>query len=179
MSVGRLEEVKGHDVLVEAFARVQDRVPDAQLLIVGDGSRRGALQDMVADLGVGESVRFEGGLDPGAVRDRLREADVFALPSRSEGLSNALLEALATGVPAVASGVGGIPEVLGQGGGVMVPPEDAAALAGALADLLADRDRRRALAREARDNAAKWSWDATAAAFERVAWDAMQRRKGD
>lgn len=169
VSVGRLEHVKGHDVLVSAFAKARARVPDARLLLVGGGSKRPRLQAQVDGLGLAEAVDFVGSLDPVAVRDQLRQADVFALPSRSEGLSNALLEALATGVPAVASRTGGIPEVLGRGGGMMVPPGDVDALADALVETLAHPGFRRDLAVEARKNALQWSWDSAAAAFERAA----------
>ena len=172
VSVGRLEHVKGHDTLVSAFARVRQQVAEARLVVVGGGSRLPQLREQADRLGLAQAVGFAGSLGVEAVRDRLRQADVFVLPSRSEGLSNALLEALATGLPVVASRVGGIPEVLGRGGGVMVPPEDPDALADALADLLVHPDKRRALADDARRNALAWSWDATAAAFERVALDA-------
>ena len=174
ISVGRLEHVKGHDVLLSAFPQVLSRVPDARLVVVGDGSRAHALHDRAADLGVSGAVEFAGRLGPGAVRDRLRRAAVFALPSRSEGLSNALLEAMATGVPAVASETGGIPEVVGRGGGVMVPPEDPPALADAVVELLVDPARRAELGEDARRNALGWSWDATAAAFERVAFRSLE-----
>lgn len=174
VSVGRLEWVKGHDVLIEAFARLRARVPEARLLIIGDGSERGALEDRAFALGLGAAVEFAGALEPVAVRERLRAADVFVLPSRSEGLSNALLEALGTGLPAVASEVGGVPEVMAGGGGILVQPEDPVVLADTLADLLIDPAKRHVLGTAARINALAWSWEAAAVKFERAAFEAMK-----
>jgi len=140
VSVGRLQHVKGHDVLIDAFAHVLKSVPDARLTLIGDGPERSVLMEQATQLGLETAIDFTGALGPAEIRERLRSATVFALPSRSEGLPVALLEALATGTPAVASSVGGIPNVLANGGGYTVPPEDPQALADTLTALLTDSE---------------------------------------
>jgi glycosyltransferase involved in cell wall biosynthesis len=128
---------KGVDVLLEAFALLP---PDAcgALWIAGDGPERAALEAAAARLGIAEHVHFLG--RRGDVPDLLEACDVFVLPSRQEGLGVAALEAMARGRPVVASAVGGLAEiVIPERTGLLVPPEDAAALASALARLCADR----------------------------------------
>jgi len=136
LSVGRLHPVKGHDVLVSAFRAVVDRVPDARLVIVGEGHLRGALADRVGELNLSDHVQLDGQRGAADVRGWMSRALVYVLPSRSEGLPLSLLEAMAAGVPVVASRVGGVPEVLSDNTGLMVPPEDACALAEAIAGIL-------------------------------------------
>lgn len=177
ISVGRLEHVKGHDVLINAMQPLREAIPDVRLILVGDGSRRQKLVEQVHALGLDRNVVFPGALTQADVRRRLRESTVFCLPSRSEGLSNALLEALSTGVPAVASDVGGIPEVLAGGGGTTVAAEDPHALASALAALIRDADAREQAARAARENACSWSWAAAAESFERAVYQAIDARQ--
>lgn len=166
LTVGRLLPVKGHDVLLRAFAEVRTRVPQARLVIVGDGTLRAELHVMVKELGLGEAVEFVGDIDAAGVRAQLGRSRVFALPSRSEGLPLALLEAMAAGVPAVASRVGGIPEVLLPGTGLMVPPEDHAALAEALAALLLDPQLAADLGERGRERASHFSAAVADAAYE-------------
>jgi L-malate glycosyltransferase len=147
-SVGRLEWRKGHDVLLAAAERLRGR--RAQVLLVGDGPLAEELGRRAAALGVASDVRFTGTLDD--VRPALAAMDVFVLPSREEGMSNALMEAMAAGRPIVASDVGGNGEVLDGGQlGVLVPPDDALALADAVGALLDDGPRAAALATAARD----------------------------
>lgn len=135
VAVGRLEAVKGPDVLLDAFARLAPQVPDARLCLIGDGSQAGALRAQAQRLGIADCVEFTGSLAPEAIRDRLRDAAAYVLPSRSEGMPVALLEAMACGRACVASSVGGVPEV-GAGAALLVPPEDPAALAAAMRDVL-------------------------------------------
>jgi glycosyltransferase involved in cell wall biosynthesis len=134
-TVGRLEPRKGQDVLVDAAAELARAGVRAQLLIVGDGPSSEALRARAQ--ATGADVRFTGTLDD--VRPALAAMDVFALPSREEGMSNALMEALAAAVPVVATAVGGNAEVLDGGRlGRLVPPDDAAALVRAVTALLDD-----------------------------------------
>ncbi|HEX9050135.1 MAG TPA: glycosyltransferase family 4 protein [Anaeromyxobacter sp.] len=146
---GRLSPEKGADVLLEAWARMPRS--GATLCVVGDGPARPSLEALAARLGLRGSVRFEG--SAGDVGPWLRSADAFALPSRTEGLSLALLEAMASGLAVVATDVGAAREATGPGGAVVVPPERPDALAEALAAVLADPARAAALGRAARSRA--------------------------
>jgi sugar transferase (PEP-CTERM/EpsH1 system associated) len=147
--VARLAPVKNQPLLVDALARVRERVPEAQLVIVGDGPEREALQAHIQARGLEESVHLAG--EARDVPAILREFDVFALPSKAEGTSMSVLEAMASGIPVVASAVGGTPDLLDHGRcGVLVEPNDVDALAVALADVLLAPDRRRVLAAAAR-----------------------------
>lgn len=140
--VGALEPTKAVDVLIASWPEILRRIPDAELVIAGDGSLRDSLADAAARLGVAPSVRFLGALSRPAVARLLDDSSLLVLPSRSEGLGRVVMEAHARGRPAVGTRVGGIPEQIEDGvTGVLVPPEDSAALADAVAGLLADRDR--------------------------------------
>ena len=132
--VGRLSREKGPDVLLDALARISGLPWTAS--VVGDGPEGHALRRRAARQGIGERVRWHGAV-PGA--GALHAAfDLFVLSSRTEGTPMALLEAAAAGVPVVASAVGGVPHVLGGGEARLVPPDDPAALASAIAAVLAD-----------------------------------------
>jgi glycosyltransferase involved in cell wall biosynthesis len=127
---GRLEPDKGPDVLVEALARMHDRVP---AFILGDGGLRDSLQRRARAL----DVTFTGWQsEPGRW---IAGAGVFAAPSRDDAWSQSVVLAMALGTPVVAAAVAGLPEVLGGGRGVLVPPEDPDALAAAITDVLAGR----------------------------------------
>lgn len=165
IAVGRLEPVKGLDVLLEALGRLRRRHAGARLVVVGGGAERPALEAEARRLGVAEAVTFTGHLGREAVRDLLGQASVYALPSRSEGMPLALLEGMAAGLPAVATAVGGVPEVLTPDCGRMVPPDDAEALAEALAAVL-DHPDRAAMGEAARRRAAGFSATAGDAAYE-------------
>ncbi|MGV1098214.1 glycosyltransferase [Thiovibrio sp. JS02] len=139
VSVGRFSPEKGMDILLEAFVLLVREVKDVHLLLVGDGQERPALEAQVARLGLGGRVHFAGYSEtPG---DYVAEADVLVLPSRSEGIPNAVLEAMAMGKPVVATAVGGVPEVIEDGvSGRLVEAEQPAPLAQALAEVLTDRE---------------------------------------
>jgi glycosyltransferase involved in cell wall biosynthesis len=138
--VGRLTFQKGVDVLLTAWRGVQDRLPElqrARLVIVGAGPGRAQLECLTASLGIADSVMFVG--EQSDVAAWLRTSDVAVLPSRWEGMSNALLEAMASGLPCVATRVSGSEEVIQHSvNGLLVEPEDHVALAGALSTLLLD-----------------------------------------
>lgn len=155
--VGRLAQEKGTPLLAAAWPRVTD----AQLLVAGDGPDRHLVESL-------PGVRIDGVVTD--VRPYYAAADVFVLPSESEGISNALLEAMANGVAVVATAVGGNRQVIAnETVGVLVPPLDAEALAGAVNELLRDPVRARRLGGAARDHVrANWSFDAMVDAYERL-----------
>lgn len=138
-TVGRLQPVKDHALLLRAFAKVRMQVPEAVLAIVGDGPLRSALEAQAEQAGLSDAVRFLG--DRHDVPRLLTGMDVFALSSASEGYSIALLEACAAGLPIVATDVGGNREIVRDGiNGRLVPAADVAALATALIALLRGGD---------------------------------------
>jgi glycosyltransferase involved in cell wall biosynthesis len=150
-TVGRLEERKRQDHLLVAaramHARANGNAP--QLLLVGDGPLRGQLERQAADLGLAPAVHFAGAVAD--VRTALAAMDVFVLPSGAEGMSNALLEAMAAARPVVATAVGGTREVLEDGRtGILVPPGDVTALAGQVLGLLGNPARSESLGAAAR-----------------------------
>jgi glycosyltransferase involved in cell wall biosynthesis len=161
--VGRLEPVKGSDVLLRAWSRLVGQNPARSLLLalVGDGSERDRLIRLSQELDIASSVRFVGLSD--RVIDWLHGADLFVLPSRSEGLSNALLEAMSCGLPTVATAVGGTPEVIEDGtNGLLVPANDDGALADALLCLIENPDLARRLGNAARKTiGGRYSMEAT------------------
>lgn len=149
-TVGRMEEQKGHAVLLDAFARLLRHVPDVpgaslRLLVVGDGRLKSATEGQAARLGIADACRFPGSIKD--LADTYRAIDIFVMPSLWEGLSLAMLEAMAAGLPMIATDVGGARDVLGDGlRGLLVPARDAEALAMAMRELLVDAARRIAMA---------------------------------
>lgn len=147
-TVGNISAVKGTDVLVRALPAVVSRYPEARCVIVGadDRNLRPSLESLAGSLGVAGNILFAGPLpDPRPVVSLM---DVFILPSRLEGYGLVLLEAMSYGRPVVASRVGGVTDIIGgEEFGVLVPPDDPAALGKAVADLLGDPERRRGMGR--------------------------------
>ena len=143
--VGRLEPVKGPDLLLDAFSRIHAEVPSARLCFAGEGSLRRRLEQQVAELGLDGVVRLLG--ESRHVPELMAACDLLVMPSRGEGMPTVLLEALAAGVAVVATRVGAIPDVT-QGGAfaALVPPGDPSALAESCVQLLRDPAGRAALA---------------------------------
>jgi len=152
--VANLIHYKGHRYLIEAWVEVCRVVPGAVCVLVGEGPVRAALERASSDLGLRESIRFLGTRhDVPAV---VAAADLLVHPSLEEGFSNAILEAMAAGKAVVATRVGGNPEAVLDGRtGVLVPPADPRALAGAVIDLLSDSGKRAAMGAAGRRRAAE------------------------
>jgi glycosyltransferase involved in cell wall biosynthesis len=151
--VGTLHEVKGQRFLVDAAAILVERGVDVAVTFIGDGPDRAALEARVAELGLGSRVIFAGQRRRAEVLERLAATDVLVAPSvptaegKREGLPVVLIEALAAGVPAVASDLSGIPEIVETDvTGILVPPGDASAIADALERLARDPELRARLA---------------------------------
>ncbi|MFN2114728.1 MAG: glycosyltransferase family 4 protein [Anaerolineae bacterium] len=144
LTVGRLTEQKGLDDLLSALVTVREARPDARLLIAGDGPDRESLEQQARGQGLGGTVTFLGYRDD--VPSLLAASDVFALASRAEGLPMALLEAMALGVPAAVTAVGGVPDVVRDGvTGLLVPPGDPDALAHRVLELIGDAEMARSI----------------------------------
>ena len=165
MHIARFHPVKDHRTLVQGFARMAADVPGVDLVLVGDGPERGAIEGLVADLGVKDRVHFLG-----VRRDVpvvLRAADVFTLPSLSEGASITLMEAMAAGVPSVATDVGGMPEIMRHGvDGLLVPRQDPPKLGEAFKTLASDEALRARMGAAAKTRAeAEYRLDQTVARY--------------
>jgi glycosyltransferase involved in cell wall biosynthesis len=141
VTVGSLEQLyKAPDVLIDAVAECLREGMDIELAIIGDGKHRTELETHAKAVGLARHVRFLGQLTAGnAVRAQLDRADLFVLPSRTEGLPRAMVEAMARGLPCVGSTMGGIPELLAPED--MVPPGDVAALAQKIREVVSDTGR--------------------------------------
>ncbi|TAL50350.1 glycosyltransferase family 1 protein [Patescibacteria group bacterium] len=150
--IGRLAPPKNPFLLMEAFARLDRALQEqTRITIIGDGPDRGKLEELIQTLKLQTHIELAGSLPREHVLARLREeADLFVLLSRWEGFPYSILEAMAAGVPVIASRVGGIPEMLEHGGGILLKHEDAETLARALTLLIQDETYRVFLASQAR-----------------------------
>lgn len=179
--VGRLDRIKGQDLLLEALPAIRRAFPGTRLLLVGDGPDREALAARAERLGIADAVEFAGAVDD--VRPLLARAALFVLPSRSEGISLALLEAMATALPVVATDVGGNREVIDTPQvGILVAADDPVALASAIVGLLADPAAASAMGGAARAAVAQRfsssrTVDGYAAIYRRARVDAAQRTR--
>jgi glycosyltransferase involved in cell wall biosynthesis len=162
ISLGVVHPRKGHHLAIRAFAEVARAVPEARLLIVGslaDPAYRDELVRTAAGLGLSDRVEFHIGVSRDEVLAALRRARVFALHSQEESQGIALCEAMAVGLPIVATRVGGIPDVIGaSGAGLLVEYGDVAAMAGHLIRLLGDDDLHRTMATAALERAGDFAW---------------------
>jgi glycosyltransferase involved in cell wall biosynthesis len=157
VTVGNIRRVKGHDVFVRAAAIVAREFPSARFVVGGevlDPAYYEELQALVRELQLGDRFTFAGGISD--LRAFLRDADLFVLPSRSEGFSNAIVEAMAAALPVVATDVGGNAEAVLDGvTGRIVPPEDSEALAAAMRAMLADAEKAKAMGQAGRQRVAE------------------------
>jgi glycosyltransferase involved in cell wall biosynthesis len=151
-SVGNVRHVKGHDVFIRAAAIVAQRFPQVRFSVAGEVLEPEYFEELrrlVETLELTDRFRFEGGVTN--LPQFLAGADIFVLPSRSEGFSNAVIEAMAASLPVVATRVGGNPEAVEDGvTGIVVPPEDPGALADAVLELLSDPERCQAMGKAGR-----------------------------
>jgi glycosyltransferase involved in cell wall biosynthesis len=166
ITVANLRKEKAHEVLLEAAVPILDRYPDAEFSIVGGGARYADLATLARRLGVQQRVRFLGHRED--IPSLLGGSDIFVLPSRSESFPNGLIEAMASGLPVVATSVGGNTELVQHGeNGLLVPPDDAHAIASSIHDLIESPERAAALGRAARASVvSRFSFERMVAAFE-------------
>jgi glycosyltransferase involved in cell wall biosynthesis len=166
VTVANLRAEKSHETLIDAAALLAPAFPDLRFQFVGAGPRRDALEALVRARGLERRVTFLGHRDD--VATLLADADIFALPSRSEAFPNGAIEAMAAGLPVVASAVGGLLDLIEDGRtGVLVRPGDAPHLAEALRTLVTDRRRAARIGDEARTHVAqRYSFERMVRAFE-------------
>jgi glycosyltransferase involved in cell wall biosynthesis len=154
-NVAALVPHKDHATMLAAAKRLESRHPDLHWVVAGEGELRPALEARIGQLGLKDRVHLMGHL---ASPERLiADADVFVMSSRQEGLGTSVLEAMALGTPVASTGAGGLPEMLGQGAGLVVPPGDPAALAEAVARMLEDPVLRTNLIERARTEVLRFS----------------------
>lgn len=166
--IGRLADEKGPDVAIEAFAQVKRRIPDARLTVAGEGPMRADLERRARELGIHASIDFIGWVLPDRVMNVVNEHALLIMPSRQDSFPLVALEAGAMARPVVATRVGGLPEIVVPGEtGMLVEADDAAALAGATAALLADPQASQRMGASARRRVeALFSWEGHVAGYD-------------
>jgi glycosyltransferase involved in cell wall biosynthesis len=179
VTVANLRAEKGHDVLLEAAAEIVRQGHQVEFVIIGDGPQRPHIEAGIERLDLGRVVRLRGQVDD--VAGALSSADLFVLPSRSEAFPNAVLEAMASGLPVVATAVGGLLELIETGhNGMLVPVGDSLSLARTIAALIEDPVRAAALGAEARRTiTSRYSFDRMVASFERLYLQHFEERHAD
>lgn len=174
-SMGSLSAKKGYDVLLHAFAMLASQFPDLRLYVAGGGSRHLELVDIAGRLSLTDRVRWLGEIQDDRKSVFLSGAAAYVCPSRREPFSNALLEAMAVGLPIVATNVGGNTEMLeGGDSALLVPPEDPHELAAAIAKLLRDPDLRSRLGDGAYRRAEQFEWERMVDAYETLYRETIQ-----
>jgi glycosyltransferase involved in cell wall biosynthesis len=172
--VGSLTPVKGHDMLLAAMALARQAAPNIRLFIVGDGPIRAALEAQAEHLALSDCVRFIGQRED--VPIVLHALDAYVCPSHSEGTSNALLEAMASGLPVVSTVVGDHPVIIREGAdGLITPPGEAVAMAHALQSWCSSPQLACDMGIKARARAAQFSFDGTVESYQRYYHDLCPR----
>lgn len=170
-SVGRLDAMKGHDILIRAIAQVDG----VRVIILGEGEYRSTLETLVKQLGIGDRVELPGWIDN--PRAYLSRFDVIAMPSRSEGFPLAMVEAMLAARPVIATRVGSMPEaVIDQETGILVEKNDVAGLVKALCDLRDNPVKRLCLGQQAREMALRqFTVEAMTTQYEQL-WETIRSR---
>jgi len=138
--VGNLKREKGLYELLEAMVRIRGRIVGATLTICGRGSEQEGLKAKIAELGLGDSVRLAGAVDPADMHRWMQAADIFVLPSYTEGMPNVVMEAMACGLPTISTTVGGLPDGVGDSeGAILVPPQQVEPLTEAILRVCGDK----------------------------------------
>ena len=176
ITVAALDDGKGHRELLRALADTAERAPRLRLWIAGDGPRKHELESEAGRLGLGRRVQFLG--FRADISSLLQAADLFCLATRSEGLGSSVLEAMAAGLPVLATRVGGVPEIVEEGRtGILVDLDHPADLAEALVRMTEDRGTRERMGQEGRARAGFFSADRTAEGTARAYRTALERRR--
>lgn len=153
--VGRFNEQKNHKGLLQAFRKICETCPDCRLNLVGDGELRQETEALARELGLAEKVRFLG--SQSNVPPFLHEADIFLLPSNYEGMPMTIIEAMGTGLPIVATAVGGVPDMIRDHESGLLTECDPDAVSKAVLELIADENLRKTLGQNAKRNSIRFS----------------------
>ena len=163
--VSRLEHIKGMDLVIPAFAEVRRRFPDVRLLVVGDGSLRGSMEQQAQELGCADAVTWAGRQPQESLPQYYGEMDIVLMPSRSEGFGLTAIEAMACGCVVVASDVGGLPEVVSDGVcGLLHRTEDVHDMAAKICSLIASPEHCRTMQKNALQHVQRFSFQRYASA---------------
>lgn len=171
----RQERGKGTELVLQSLQLLRDEFPALTLDVAGSGDALNEFKQQAAALGLAERVRFHGQLDHTGVMNLLQSADLFCFPTRSEGFPKVVLEALACGLPVITTRVSVLPQLLGQGAGVLLDSATPETLAAAIRDCLNAPERYRAMSAQALATAQQYSlerWRATIGEWLRAAWGA-------
>jgi glycosyltransferase involved in cell wall biosynthesis len=172
-TIGNLRREKGHEHLIRAMPLVLASHPELTLVVIGDGPLRASLHELSVEIGVGSHVRFLGHTDD--VWPHLARSLLYVQPSVAEPLGIAVMEAMAAGLPVVATRTGGLPELVDSRTGILVPPLDPAALAAAIGQLLDQPPARlEAMGAAARSAASAWTIEAMTSAYASVYEHALE-----
>lgn len=169
LSCGRMRRQKGFSYLIEALADLPDKMT---LELVGDGPLRGELEALAKRLGLQERITFTGWLSQEELIEKYRQANIFVLPSLDEGMPNVLLEAMACGLPVVATDVAGSCELVSPGiNGLLAQPKDKRSLREAIERVLSDKSR---MGKESQAKAARYSWSKVAQGYLKICRQAVK-----
>lgn len=172
----RVTERKGLQYLIEAVAMLAPTYPELRLKVMGDGSARPSLEALVEEKGLADKVTFLGRIPRERTAPYYQEASLFVLPSLNEGMSNAMLEALASGLPIVATPTGGTAELVTEGkNGMVVPEKSAEAIATAIEIFLKNKNLVTEYGAESRLRAEAQGWDKVAASFKNLLAQSIQK----
>ena len=175
IAVGALDRHKGQDIVIQAAAEARARLPNLHWILAGEGERRAALESQVQRLGLGENVHLLGHITDAEAL--IGGADVMVATPIQEGLGTSILDAMALGVPVVAAEIGGIPELVGGGAGLLVPPQSPVDVANAVVRILTQRDECQAMVRLAAERVTDFTDTRMAEALASV-YRSMQKEVG-
>lgn len=171
--VCRQERGKGTDVVIEALSKLSPEFPALKLDVVGDGEALDQFKQLTAELGVSARVSFHGKVNHDSVMKLLRRADLFCYPTGSEGFPKVVLEAMACGLPVMTTRVSILPQLVGNGSGILLEAATPEKLAGTIRECLSDGEKYRAMSAQAIATARQYSlenWRDTIGAILREAW---------
>jgi len=168
LSVGRLVPVKNYATILEAFVMVRERIPDATLILVGDGPERQKIETQATTLGIADAVKFRGKISRDEVYRELASADLFTISSYAEGFCVAAVEAMAAGLPVVVSDIDVFHEVVGNPG-VFANPNSPTEFANKITELLNNTEKRRKISQQVKCRArSKFSLERTAQEYASI-----------